>query len=162
MAAGEGPLPVTQSRNNLVDLARFERATSTFAESRSHSAELQVRELAEAAGIEPAHAKRGDLANRCHTVRRRLQRLSDMLQLVAQSGRKTSSPENDKLKFVGHEYQLGYPSKTFPIAHCRLSIQQVGRSTNWQIGNWQSAMFCSATHARMEFRFQVSHARFQI
>ena len=29
--------------NALVDLARFERATSTFAESRSHSAELQVR-----------------------------------------------------------------------------------------------------------------------
>lgn len=57
----------------LVDLARFERATSTFAESRSHSAELQVRDLAEAAGIEPAHATRGDLANRCHTVRRRLQ-----------------------------------------------------------------------------------------
>ena len=57
----------------LVDLARFERATSTFAESRSHSAELQVRELAEAAGLEPAHAMRGDLANRCHTIRRRLQ-----------------------------------------------------------------------------------------
>ena len=30
-------------------------------------------ELAEAAGLEPAHAKRGDLANRCHTIRRRLQ-----------------------------------------------------------------------------------------
>ena len=30
-------------RFRLVDLARFERATSTFAESRSHSAELQVR-----------------------------------------------------------------------------------------------------------------------
>ncbi len=45
MAAGEGPLPVTPSRNNLVDLARFERATSTFAESRSHSAELQVRRI---------------------------------------------------------------------------------------------------------------------
>ena len=29
----------------LVDLARFERATSTFAESRSDSAELQVRDL---------------------------------------------------------------------------------------------------------------------
>src|SRR2546426_12593294 len=29
--------------NELVDLARFERATSTFARSRSHSAELQVR-----------------------------------------------------------------------------------------------------------------------
>ncbi len=29
----------------LVDLARFERATSTFAQSRSHSAELQVRML---------------------------------------------------------------------------------------------------------------------
>jgi hypothetical protein len=31
--------------NVLVDLARFERATSTFAESRSDSAELQVREI---------------------------------------------------------------------------------------------------------------------
>ena len=30
-------------------------------------------ELAEATGVEPAHAMRGDLANRCHTVRRRLQ-----------------------------------------------------------------------------------------
>ena len=29
----------------LVYLARFERATSTFAESRSHSTELQVREV---------------------------------------------------------------------------------------------------------------------
>jgi hypothetical protein len=67
---------------------------STFAESRSDSAELQVRmifggeraaltatsavaqshhrNLAEAAGVEPAHAMRGDLANRCHTIRRRL------------------------------------------------------------------------------------------
>jgi hypothetical protein len=79
----------------LVDLARFERATSTFAESRSNSPELQVRELAEAAGLEPAHAVRGDLANRCHTVRRRLRRnfelrisdcgMSDKLQLVAGS-----------------------------------------------------------------------------
>jgi hypothetical protein len=60
-------------RQWFVDLARFERATSTFAESRSRSPELQVRELAEAAGLEPAHAVRGDLANRCHTVRRRLQ-----------------------------------------------------------------------------------------
>ena len=63
----------------LVDLARFERATSTFAESRSDSTELQVRELAEAAGLEPAHAKRGDLANRCHTIRRRLQ-LSELAE----------------------------------------------------------------------------------
>jgi hypothetical protein len=29
--------------------------------------------LAEATGLEPAHAMSGDLANRCHTVRRRLQ-----------------------------------------------------------------------------------------
>lgn len=29
--------------------------------------------LAEAAGVEPAHAMRGDLANRCQTIRRRLQ-----------------------------------------------------------------------------------------
>jgi hypothetical protein len=61
----------------LVDLARFERATSTFAESRSHSPELQVRGLAEATGVEPARATRGDLANRCHTVRRRLHRLAE-------------------------------------------------------------------------------------
>ena len=82
-----------------MDLARFERATSTFAESHSDSAELQVQRfgiaecglriyetpisilqsaisnhLAEATGLEPAHAVRGDLANRCHTIRRRLRR----------------------------------------------------------------------------------------
>ena len=61
----------------MVDLARFERATSTFAESRSSSTELQVRDLAEATGVEPARAMRGDLANRCHTVRRRLHRLAE-------------------------------------------------------------------------------------
>jgi hypothetical protein len=33
------------SRFVLVDLARFERATSTFAESRSNSTELQVHEV---------------------------------------------------------------------------------------------------------------------
>ena len=32
-----------------------------------------MRVVAEAAGLEPAHAMRGDLANRCHTIRRRLQ-----------------------------------------------------------------------------------------
>ena len=94
-----------------MDLARFERATSTFAESRSYSAELQVRmnwyghplggvsdpsilepelpaarlsnrtqTLAEATGVEPAHAMRGDLVpthRDCHTIRRRLQRLAE-------------------------------------------------------------------------------------
>ena len=34
--------------NHLVDLTRFERAPSTFAKSRSHSAELQVQNIAEA------------------------------------------------------------------------------------------------------------------
>ena len=34
---------------------------------------LTTETLAEAAGLEPAHALRGDLANRCHTIRRRLQ-----------------------------------------------------------------------------------------
>ena len=44
----------------MVDLARFERATSTFAESRSHPTELQVHEieLAEGTGLEPASDKR--------------------------------------------------------------------------------------------------------
>ena len=39
------------------------------------SLDLTTETLAEAAGLEPAHAKRGDLANRCHTVRRRLRGL---------------------------------------------------------------------------------------
>jgi hypothetical protein len=38
----------------VVDLVRFERTPSTFAESRSHSTELQVRSLAEGTGLEPA------------------------------------------------------------------------------------------------------------
>src|SRR5438093_13377181 len=49
----------------LMDLARFERATSTLAESRSSSTELHVRDLAEATGVDPAHANRADLANCC-------------------------------------------------------------------------------------------------
>src|SRR5215467_6860492 len=43
----------------MVNLARFERATSTFAESRSHSTELQVLvSLAEGTGVEPASDER--------------------------------------------------------------------------------------------------------
>ena len=38
----------------MVDLVRFERTPSTFAESRSHSTELQVQSLAEGTGLEPA------------------------------------------------------------------------------------------------------------
>ena len=36
-----------------------------------------VKILAEATGVEPAHAMRGDLANRCHTIRRRLRELEE-------------------------------------------------------------------------------------
>ena len=46
--------------------------TATSAVARSHH-----RNLAEATGVEPAHALRGDLANRCHTIRRRLHRLAE-------------------------------------------------------------------------------------
>ena len=42
----------------MVDLVRFERTPSTFAESRSHSTELQVQSLAEGTGLEPASDKR--------------------------------------------------------------------------------------------------------
>ena len=38
----------------MVDLVRFERTPSTFAESRSDSTELQVQSLAEGTGLEPA------------------------------------------------------------------------------------------------------------
>ena len=51
----------------LVDLARFERATSTFAESRSDSSELQVHDLAEGTGVEPASAMRGGFQDHCLT-----------------------------------------------------------------------------------------------
>ena len=61
----------------MVDQVRFERTTSTFAESRSHSTELLVQCLAEATGVEPARAMRGELANRCHTIRRRLHELAE-------------------------------------------------------------------------------------
>ena len=37
----------------------------------NHQSEIKDG-LAEAAGVEPAHATRDGLANRCHTVRRRL------------------------------------------------------------------------------------------
>ena len=40
--------------NSMVDLVRFERTPSTFAESRSDSTELQVQSLAEGTGLEPA------------------------------------------------------------------------------------------------------------
>ena len=46
--------------------------TATSAVARSHH-----RNLAEATGLEPAYAMRGDLANRCHTIRRRLHRLAE-------------------------------------------------------------------------------------
>ena len=41
------------------------------------SLDLTAETLAEAAGLEPAHAMRGDLANRCHTIRRRLRSLAE-------------------------------------------------------------------------------------
>src|SRR2546425_8182764 len=41
-----------------------------------HQSAIRNR-LAEAAGLEPAHAVRGDLASRCHTIRRRLHRLAE-------------------------------------------------------------------------------------
>ena len=101
---------IRTSAMSVVDLARFERATSTFAESRSdplsyrsrfdsggeraaltahqccRSIVIASKSLAEAAGVEPAHATRGDLANRCHTVRRRLRRMRLELQTVSTSG----------------------------------------------------------------------------
>jgi hypothetical protein len=52
----------------MVDLARFERATLTFAESRSNSTELQVQEnLAEGTGLEPASDERGSFQDYCLT-----------------------------------------------------------------------------------------------
>ena len=51
----------------LVDLVRFERTASTFAESRSDSTELQVQRLAEGTGLEPASDERGSFQDYCLT-----------------------------------------------------------------------------------------------
>lgn len=169
------------NRQCLVDLARFERATSTSAESRSDSAELQVpKNLAEAAGVEPAHAMRGDLANRCHTIRRRLHRLAEGTGV---------EPASDQCAVVFKTTALPVrlPFQTFLIADWRLPIIfELARATNWKstIGNRQCSgacgrtrtnegqssppdfdggcFCCSAKHARMDFRFQISIGRFQV
>ena len=56
-----------QGSKKMVNLARFERASSTFAESRSDSSELQVHDLAEGTGVEPASAMRGGFQDHCLT-----------------------------------------------------------------------------------------------
>ena len=79
--------------------------------------------LAEAAGLEPAHAKRGDLANRCHTVRRRLHRLAEGTGL---------EPASDKCAVV-------FKTTALPV---RLPFQEEFRIANcgFRICSWLFAL----------------------
>ena len=61
------------------------------------SLDLTTETLAEAAGVEPAHAMRGDLANRGHTIRRRLHRLAEGTGL---------EPASDKMRGSFRDYCL--------------------------------------------------------
>ena len=92
--------------------------------------------LAEATGVEPAHAMRGDLANRCHTVRRRLHRLAEGTGV---------EPASDKCAVVFGTTALPVrlPFRTFPIFNCRLPIDsESGRP----IGNRQLAIGNELVH----------------
>src|SRR2546429_7687549 len=84
-----------------------------------HQSAIRNR-LAEAAGVEPAHAMRGDLANRCHTIRRRLHRLAEGTGV---------EPASDKCAVVFGTTALPVrlPFRTFPIFNCRLPIDSESR-----------------------------------
>ena len=73
--------------------------------------------LAEAAGLEPAHALRGDLANRCHTVRRRLLRLAEGTGL---------EPASDKCAVV-------FGTTALPV---RLPFQRRISDYEFRIADW--------------------------
>lgn len=73
--------------------------------------ESTAETLAEAAGLEPAHAVRGDLANRCHTIRRRLHLLAEGTGL---------EPASDKCAVV-------FGTTALPV---RLPFQE--NDLNWQ------------------------------
>ena len=66
------------------------------------SLDFTAETLAEAAGLEPAHAMRGDLANRCHTIRRRLQIVHPLPPVVLTIWRKVkeSNPRDVLLGLV--------------------------------------------------------------
>src|SRR5438132_6159224 len=76
-----------------------------------------VLTLAEAAGVEPAHAMRGDLANRCHTIRRRLHRLAEGTGL---------EPASDKCAVVFKTTALPVRLPFQEILICEFEIRMAG------------------------------------
>jgi hypothetical protein len=88
-----------------VDLARFERATSTFAESRSNSTELQIRkignDLAEGEGVEPSRRNaRPGFQDQLRATARHLPNLARTLRFEL----RTSILETDGLPVSLHPF----------------------------------------------------------
>ena len=143
--------------------------TATSAVARSHH-----RNLAEAAGLEPAHAMRGDLANRCHTIRRRLHRLAEG-EGVEPSRRIARPGFQDQLSATAHHLPnlagtpgfepriSGLESDGLPLAYAPRILGACGRTRTHE-GQSSPPDFeggrlcCSATHAKWNSDFK-SHTQ---
>ena len=134
--------------------------------------------MAEAAGIEPAHAARGDLANRCHTVRRRLQVVN------WRKGQDLNLQATSAVVFKTTALPVRLPFQTFSIADWRLPIDYFKRRKR-PIKNRQLAIENDLVHVvgtyevvgrliysqvllllshtcEIDLRSQISQLRFQI
>ena len=94
--------------------------------------------MAEAAGVEPARALRDGLANRCHTVRRRLLTISDYGLRIADSQDRTISPIRILHSAISSRLAEGYGVEPYTVISRRsfqdcLTHSTVGPSLNfWQ------------------------------
>ena len=146
-----------------------------------------VLTLAEAAGVEPAHAMRGDLANRCHTIRRRLHRLAEGTGLEPASDKcavvfKTTAlpvrlpfqKQNDLwssfLNFETFRTQMGEPSTRIKVLRSKYKVLPLGacdRTRTYEVVGRlisKEGAFAAQPHMRNEisnFKFEDSK-RFQI
>jgi hypothetical protein len=92
----------------------------------SHSRALiplsyRSEELAEATGLEPARALRGDLANRCHTVRRRLQNCFSQEKVLAEGTGVESASDKRAVVFGTTALPVRLPFQK-RISDCELRI----------------------------------------
>ena len=143
--------------------------------------------LAEAAGVEPAHAMRGDLANRCHTIRRRLRKTalldiaggSDILaegegvepsRLLLGLVFKTScAPPRATFQIWLGRPDLNRESRVWNPMVCRLAYapRKLGACGRTRTHEGQSSppdfeggcLCCSATHAKRNFRSQIPDSK---
>ncbi len=83
-------------------------------------------ELAEATGLEPARALRGDLANRCHTVRRRLQNCFSQEEVLEEGTGVEPASDKCAVVFGTTALPVRLPfQEEFRIANCELRISNL-------------------------------------